>query len=307
MSTFGRILFSPQSQSGNAEAIERATALARLHGAALTMVGIVPEPTRLQTLLQPAELLSLAIERSTADRVAEFELWCPDPVDVDRTAVVVVGRPAEALLDLVRTEGYDLVIVTADRGRAPDPLAKRLVRQCPCPVWVMQTPVTSSHGIVAAIDPDPDAIDLNRSILGHALALQGLTGGAVHVVAAWEFYGEASLRHSAYLHPRQDRIDTIVAAEHDIHRRALEDVLAMVGDVTGEVTAHLVRGRAEQVIIELIDANDIGLLVMGTVAREGLPALVIGNTAEHLLDRVDCSIVAVKPPWFATSDDRPGE
>ena len=37
---------------------------------------------------------------------------------------------------------------------------------------------------------------------------------------------------------------------------------------------------------------------MGTVARGGLPGILIGNTAERLLHSVPCSLLAVKPDDF---------
>ena len=39
---------------------------------------------------------------------------------------------------------------------------------------------------------------------------------------------------------------------------------------------------------------------MGTVARTGIPGLLIGNTAETILQRVDCSVLAVKPDGFVS-------
>jgi nucleotide-binding universal stress UspA family protein len=39
---------------------------------------------------------------------------------------------------------------------------------------------------------------------------------------------------------------------------------------------------------------------MGTVARIGIPGLLIGNTAETILDQLDCSVLAVKPPGFVS-------
>ena len=39
---------------------------------------------------------------------------------------------------------------------------------------------------------------------------------------------------------------------------------------------------------------------MGTIARTGLPGVLIGNTAEKVLDDVHCSVVAVKPPGFVS-------
>ena len=37
---------------------------------------------------------------------------------------------------------------------------------------------------------------------------------------------------------------------------------------------------------------------MGTVARTGISGLVMGNSAEQVLDEVHCSVIAVKPPGF---------
>jgi nucleotide-binding universal stress UspA family protein len=39
---------------------------------------------------------------------------------------------------------------------------------------------------------------------------------------------------------------------------------------------------------------------MGTVSRTGVAGLLIGNTAEKLLQKVNCSVLAVKPDDFST-------
>jgi len=39
---------------------------------------------------------------------------------------------------------------------------------------------------------------------------------------------------------------------------------------------------------------------MGTVSRTGIPGLLIGNTAEVILNNLECSVLAVKPADFAT-------
>lgn len=42
----------------------------------------------------------------------------------------------------------------------------------------------------------------------------------------------------------------------------------------------------------------VDLIVMGTVARTGIAGIPMGNTAEAVLDRVDCSYLTVKPERF---------
>ncbi len=41
-------------------------------------------------------------------------------------------------------------------------------------------------------------------------------------------------------------------------------------------------------------------VVMGTVARTGVAGLLVGNTAERLLDEVRCSVITLKPPGFVS-------
>jgi nucleotide-binding universal stress UspA family protein len=38
--------------------------------------------------------------------------------------------------------------------------------------------------------------------------------------------------------------------------------------------------------------------MMGTAGRSGIRGLVIGNTAERMLDQLECSILTLKPPGF---------
>jgi len=50
----------------------------------------------------------------------------------------------------------------------------------------------------------------------------------------------------------------------------------------------------------LVKRIDADLVVMGTVARTGVPGFIMGNTAETILNQIDCSVFAIKPPGFET-------
>ena len=63
-------------------------------------------------------------------------------------------------------------------------------------------------------------------------------------------------------------------------------------------TVHIEAGEADKVILQQIEAHSADLLAMGTLARSGLPGVLMGNTAERLLPQVDCSLLAVKPEDF---------
>lgn len=55
------------------------------------------------------------------------------------------------------------------------------------------------------------------------------------------------------------------------------------------------QGRPYQVINSTARRLDAGLVVMGSVGRRGLPALLIGNTAEKVLHTSDRSLLVIKP------------
>jgi len=61
---------------------------------------------------------------------------------------------------------------------------------------------------------------------------------------------------------------------------------------------HLVAGRPSLAITQIAHEKQIDLLVMGTVCRTGIRGFFIGNTAEGVLRRVDCSLLTVKPEGF---------
>ena len=88
-----------------------------------------------------------------------------------------------------------------------------------------------------------------------------------------------------------------VEATHREHIDALMEKYR-VTDSGGSV--HLVAGDAGKVLPRLAESLDIGLIVMGTVARTGLSGLIMGNTAETILRSVRCSVLAVKPAGFVT-------
>jgi nucleotide-binding universal stress UspA family protein len=71
-----------------------------------------------------------------------------------------------------------------------------------------------------------------------------------------------------------------------------------VNELGGSI--HLVSVDPRDVLPRLARKHRIGLIVMGTVARTGLPSLFMGNTAETILRSVSCSVLAVKPEGFTT-------
>jgi universal stress protein E len=61
---------------------------------------------------------------------------------------------------------------------------------------------------------------------------------------------------------------------------------------------HMVPAHPALAIPETAKKLHSSIVVMGDVARTGLQRLLFGNTAERLLDRLNCDVLIVKPPRF---------
>ncbi len=83
-----------------------------------------------------------------------------------------------------------------------------------------------------------------------------------------------------------------------LRRQGMERLLAKLS--LAKNRCHLVLGSPEEAIPKFATREGIDLIVMGTVARTGIPGLLIGNTAEKILDSVECDVLSIKPEGFVT-------
>ncbi len=60
------------------------------------------------------------------------------------------------------------------------------------------------------------------------------------------------------------------------------------------------KGTASKAITSFSEAVEADLIVIGTVGRTGIPGLIIGNTAENVLQTTSASVLAVKPSGFVS-------
>jgi len=181
-------------------------------------------------------------------------------------------------------------------------LDRQLIRKCPCPVWVENPAVWSKRGrVLAAVDPSPYALDseqeavrnaLNVKVLERAISVAQAFQAELHVVHAWQFGLEAKLH--GHIEFSENLIEECIESVRLEHKHALSELIApYLGSIT---STHMLKGNAGEQISRLADEESIDLIVMGTLCRTGISGMLIGNTAETVLDQVSCSVIALKPP-----------
>ena len=318
MSSFQNILVEVHGDSIQSGPWRRAGRIATHSAARLTLVRVLEEFPWYTRLVIPrsGDLLEL-IERDRTEqlqRLAEAILEeSPGTVlDVE----VLRGHCAVELTRAVLRHGHDLLIKEAEDEAVGvfGSTDLRLLRYCPCPVWITRRGERDApyRRIVAAIDPIPDDKDrnaLDEQILETALRIGEIEGPdtEVHVIHAWSAPGELLLRSGPHRVP-QRLIDEYSKQMEDEIKRTIDRFLDPFRGRIAPERVHLLNGEARAVLSQFVSSREVDLVVMGTLGRARLVGLLMGNTAETILGQLGCSVLALKPPAFVSPvrlDDAP--
>ncbi len=217
------------------------------------------------------------------------------------------GIPFIKVIQEVLRGNHDLVMVTAEgmgglRGTLFGNTTMHLMRKCPCPVWVIKPGQPRKfERILAAVEvfqEDVERAALTTKILELATSLARFGDSELLIFHAWKMYGESIIKGQARF-PTQV-VEKLLQDTQEAHRQGLIELLQGHSLEDLKNTVYLLKGEAGDLIPELARAREVDLIVMGTVSRTGIAGLLIGNTAEIVLQQVDCSVLTVKPEGFVT-------
>ena len=311
MKLFKNILVIADEASMSDSVLDRAKWLAQSNDARLTLLDINDaSPDDLEGMFavlpgRRARDIQDAVMAFHAQRLEGFARTLRES-GVEVSTRVLNGTSFIQAIRQVLTEGHDLVLKGADQGpdrpflRAPD---LHLLRKCPCPVWILNGEARAKSGrIMATVDPDPQdrARDaLNHRVMELATSLAQQEGAKLDVLNAWHVHEESTLRHSFIKMPA-DEIQSIISGEQTKSSQRLAHLMAGFREFGDSMRVLHIKGIAADVIPEHVDSEGIDTLVMGTLGRPGISGFFIGNTAETILNRVSCSVLAIKPEGFVS-------
>ena len=322
MRRFRKILYVHEENSPIAlETLQLALKIAEKNAGRVNLVTVL-EPPSVTFASNISLLLQSGWLKEAREQLQQLGLTA-DPQGKLNTKVIE-GRPHIQVVREVLKEAYDLVIKPVGPSGFMDRLLgrldMRLLRNCPCPVWLSKGEAYGAFdNVLAAVDADgdifledhPDELRtknaLNRQILEMAFTLCEANNARLHVGHAW-YPPFLSPYSRARANLPQKEIDAYFNTVKRTHtgwlKLLMEEAAGWVGtDIAESVKTklHLPRGEPAAEIPKLISDVQADLVIMGTVVRTGISGLVMGNTAESILDRVTCSVLAVKPEGFVSS------
>ncbi|MET0777437.1 MAG: universal stress protein [Pseudomonas mandelii] len=212
--------------------------------------------------------------------------------------VVWVQHPYEEILHFVNEMPLALIIKDAQEESALKrvfftPLDWQLLRDCPVPVHLVTNAVNPKpHNVLAIIDvmrsEDQDHV-FNDQIIDAAAKLASVCGATLELVHVYDWtavyaqdigFGALPLAVGIY--------ETLGSAQHE--------AFAAIAERHGVApqNRHFIEGAPLTSICDFAAEHRTDVIVMGTVQHKGLNKL-LGTTAEQLLHRAPCSVLAIKP------------
>ncbi|WP_371379069.1 universal stress protein UspE [Thalassotalea aquiviva] len=300
MESYQNLLVVIDPTTEDQKALQRACTLAKQTQAKVTaFLCIYDFSYEMTTMLSGEERESM---RATV--IKGREQWLDDIlIDFDYKIdykVIWHNRPFEAILNEVDEHKYDLVLKSTHEHPTLQsviftPTDWHLIRKCWVPLLLVKEHSWPENGhILAAIHASSDEEDhmsLNNKITEEAINLSKLIKADTHFVNSYP----GTPINIAIEIPEFD------AAEYNKnmqahHIKMMQQHAAKFG--IDKKYLHVKEGLPEDVIEQVANELDAELVILGTIGRTGLSAMLIGNTAEHVIDRINCDLLALKPDGY---------
>lgn len=266
--------FSPQAMS----AIKMASEIIGQSGGELHIIHVVEVPVMHDSMLMP----TLSFEEATmnelrANALAQFEKIRAAYHTQAVVTEVLYGSPAAAVIEYIRTNGIELVVMGTQGASGLKELligsnAEKVVRGATCPVVTVRKDVSpkSIKNIVFANSLESE----QKHLVTKLKQLQQLLKATLHIV--W-------INTPANFTP--DNI-TLIKLKDFAMRYMLTNYTLNVYNDEEEKTG----------VINFARLKEADMIAMGTHGRKGISHLLIGSIAEDVVNHVDI------PIWTAHLD-----
>jgi universal stress protein E len=212
--------------------------------------------------------------------------------------VVWVQHPFEEVLNFINEMPLTLIIKDAQEEPAFKrvfftPLDWQLLRDCPVPVHLVTTPLNARPRNVLAIidllrDEDQDRV-FNDQIIDAATKLAAVCDAGLELLHVYDWT-------SVYVQDMGFAALPLATGIYEMLGSAQHEAFAAIAERHGVPPEHrhFIEGAPVPSICEFVSEHRTDVIVMGTVQHKGLSKL-LGTTAEQLLHRAPCSVLAIKP------------
>lgn len=305
MNSFKNILVATDTRLDLHPIVDEAVHLAQQNGATLKLVDVVPElPWTARMMVREHAALQQMLGTKRQEMLDALAVPIREQ-GLDVETKLLWGQTSVEIIREVLRGRHDLVLRVAKGHESRQKgffgtTGRRLLRECPCAVWLVADAESPDYKhIMACIDTSTGHeldFELNRKVYELTSTIGRQNAARSSIVHAWGMDAEERFQRQMTRRSFEELLDQ----RRDYVKRLLDQFLGSLGVEVNGPDIHLLKDDPAQAIPLFARENDVDLIVMGTVARSGLLGLLIGNTAERILNAINCSVLAVKPDSFVS-------
>ncbi|WP_406733400.1 universal stress protein UspE [Vibrio scophthalmi] len=232
------------------------------------------------------------------------EPYINEEIDFD-VHVVWHNRPYEAIIAEVYAGSHDIVIKGTRKHDVLEsviftPTDWHLLRKCPAPVLLVKNadwPADASIIASVHVGSENDThLGLNDLMVEQLTCLTERLGAKPYLINAYPVTPANITIELPEFDPT-----TYTDAVRGHHLTAMKALRQKHGYDDEQTIVE--QGLPEDIIPQAAKELNAAMVIIGTTGRTGLSAVFIGNTAEHVIDKINCDVLALKPEGYISPLD----
>lgn len=289
--------FTPSCRNALREAVRRGS----LDGTTVTAVHVMDE-FLVHELKKALSTDQATIRADWLERLKKFVV--ESEVGAAVNTEVRIGHPFVELVEACKAHSADLLVMGA-KGSKNEPqrigaIAAKCVRKAPVDVLVVREDAQGPFKkIVTCVDFSENSAKAVQCAL-HVAQQDRASLDCLHV---YQSAIAMSLDYGGFAPSLPATIDPEAV---ETWRKDLDAFLAPLTRDAGDVkVTALIKERVNirEAILDHVSEVHATLVVLGTRGKTGLREMLIGTTAEKIVQNAPCSILAVKPDGFVSAAD----
>ncbi|CAI8179946.1 MAG: Universal stress protein E [Glaciecola sp. HTCC2999] len=216
------------------------------------------------------------------------------------TAINWHKRVYDSIVETAKDESADIIIKSTKHDAVVTslvftPLDWHLMRKSPIPVLLVKNNDWPTYDdILTAVntgDEDLTHTDLNDKLTSTAEDFAKLFSSNLHLVNAYP-------RISFPITSPSYVFNSLNVAIKNHHKQAMNR-FGLRHRIDNN-NLYVKEGLPEKVIPNVASNIDADLLIIGSGSKSSLTGFTLGNTAEHLMNNIECDVLTIKPDGFVS-------
>lgn len=276
-----------------------AASLARMHAAQVVLVHAMTPP------IPPAgspDFIALPPDyerhfRDAASRRLEEEREKLVGLGLDTHAELTVGPASSSILDIAKRSGADLIVVgtrglTGFKHLLLGSTAERVVQGAQVPVLTVHPNDEDGNRPIRTVLVPTDFSEDAKLAIATAMRVLLVAGSDARLLLlhAYHLPVEFTALGTMPVTP------TLFADAADQARKRLDEVAAPLRASGLRVDTIALEGYAPALVEEVAKREHVDLVAMGTHGRSGLKRVLLGSTAERVVQHSPCPVLTVRRP-----------